>query len=202
MPCPKIDSANFTFHIFSSETTEQISTKLGRNVKQVVLCQIFVRWPHLPTKMATQSNLVLHKPIWKFINKILLSGSTSSSGIYFVEMVPRRTSLRILSIDHIHQPRQLPWPNLMWRRTLWEILKKYFLIWNLTPLEPIFGEMVPSGTFLNCIWHLPTKMAASPKLACAIRTIVSSNGFKVNFILANVWQVSADRLLEASGFKL
>ena len=58
------------------------------------------------------------------------------------------------------------------------------------------------GSFQNCIGHLPTKRVASAKLACAIQTIVNSNGFNANVMLETVWQVSDDRLLGASGLFL
>ena len=44
--------------IFFSETTEQISTQLGRNVKQLVLCQIFEISADQKINIAARANYV------------------------------------------------------------------------------------------------------------------------------------------------
>ena len=46
----------FNIFIFFSESTEQISTQLGKNVKQVVLCQICEIGANLKFNMAARAN--------------------------------------------------------------------------------------------------------------------------------------------------
>ena len=63
----------------------------------------FCRWPHRQPRWPPQPNLVLRN-LWKKSSWLDLLPPLA---LYLVEMVPRRTSIRILSVDHIRQPRQL-----------------------------------------------------------------------------------------------
>ena len=110
--------------------------------------------------------------------------------LYFVEMVPKRTSFRILSIDHICQPRQLLWRNLMWRSILWEINKKIF-----SHLKLSLVKWAQDG-FLSELYRASVNQDGWLSRTC----LCYSNGFNVNFILETLWQVSDDRLLGASGW--
>ena len=51
-----VSSVNFYIFIFFSETTKQISTKLGRNVRQVVFYQICEFGADLNFNMAAMAN--------------------------------------------------------------------------------------------------------------------------------------------------